>query len=751
METDAPECAPQSKEERMLRRRRRLGIAAVLLALAGTGCATGLPPIKTEAPLGRVVVYRNGVSYFERNAWVTDGKLELRVPSARIDDFLKSLTVVDAQTGETLPISYPTVDAQSGEATITIQLPAGKARKLRISYVTESPAWKPSYRLELGDGKQAKLQGWAIVDNVSGEDWKRVQVGVGATSALSFRYDLHSVREVERVTLTDDTALAAAPPTGGSPYAVAAERQKLVVGRFRADDLAELGVEGEADEERWAANAPHQAAPPPPPMAKRGGSGGGRGPAAVQGVPPQEMRAGLGAKGKERKKAESGRGRQQVASLAGQLKAGAHKVRIEGYAQPGDKDLRQASLDRANMLRDQLVANGVAADRIEAVGTGLMNATEAVRIVSGGDDVTILAQAKQPDGKAPGGEAPAVDQPLGSAHFVSKTAMTLEKDHSAMVSILNAAAEAQRVYFYDPISPRGSKTFAFNAVRFVNPSEYTLESGPFTVYAASQFLGEGLSEPILPRAVAFIPYALDRAVLVDETSDTREEIDKLLTIQRGIVTTETRRIRRTKLVLSNRGQEPAEVYVRHAVGRGYELAGELAKAEKLAGAHLFRVAVGAGKATDLVIEEWTPIRKTVDLNTADGGRQIALFLKTGKLTGELKKKLDEVVRRYNDMADLEERIRVLDDQMSVYRTRVDEINVQLVTLRKVTQAGRLQQHLAKKMEEISDRLQKATIEMTDMQGKIMTLRVELQDAVSDLTLAREEDKPAAASPPAAAS
>ena len=48
-----------------------------------------------------------------------------------------------------------------------------------LTYVTESPAWKPSYRVVVGDKGKVMLEGWAIVDNTSGEDWKGVLVGVG--------------------------------------------------------------------------------------------------------------------------------------------------------------------------------------------------------------------------------------------------------------------------------------------------------------------------------------------------------------------------------------------------------------------------------------------------------------------------------------------------------------------------------------------------------------------------------------------
>ena len=72
--------------------------------------------------------------------------------------------------------------------------------------------------------------------------------------------------------------------------------------------------------------------------------------------------------------------------------------------------------------------------------------------------------------------------------------------------------------------------------------------------------------------------------------------------------------------------------------------------------------------------------------------------------------------------------------MRVYRRRVDEINVQLVTLRKVPQAVRLRRHLAKKMEEISNKLQDSTMELSDLKGKMMTLTIDLQDKIAELTL-----------------
>jgi uncharacterized coiled-coil protein SlyX len=780
----------------------------VALAAGSTGCASELipPPVLSDAPLGRVIIYRNGVAYFERYGAPEEETLSMRVPAERVDDFLKSLTIIDERTGEAMPASFPTVEPSGGNVEMKIKLPKDHGR-LRISYVTESPAWKPSYRVVLGDKGKSRLQAWAVVDNVSGEDWKQVHVGVGSTSALSFRYDLHSVRLVERETLTAEGLLALAPPTGGSPYAVGGKQLK-VMGNISMDDLAQLekdkdaernmGPMAKADAKKRPAGGPQGAAAgeywrdelgnyrPLPDQSARpskgtprarapqaelpgdvDGSSYGAGGLGVSGSGPggggQAQLGDLGAargygqpstapagktghaatptpKPTVLPSAGQDRGRQTVLTLASQLRSSNERVRIEGFAQTGDKDGRQASLARANALREQLISNGVPPANIDAIGTGRVSSSEAVRIVAADEEDQ---KAQHEKGNTP----PVVEgQPLGSAHFVSALPMTIDRDHSAMVNILNTEAEAERIYFYDPISARGSTKFAFNAVRLKNPSGYTLDSGPVTVYTGGQFLGEGLSEAILPHSVAFIPYALDRSILCDPEVTTREEIDKLLTIQRGIVTTETQLIRKTKLTLTNRGTAAAKIYIRHQVQPGYELRKGTLTVEKLAGAHLFPVTVAAGQALELVIEESTPIEKVVDIRSKEGIGAIELYLQKAHIGPELKGKLDDIVKTYSKMADLEERMEVLDQQTAVYRTRVDELNVQLVTLKKVSQAQKLSKHLSDKMQEISEKLQQATMQMSDLKGQHMALRIELQDKLSELTL--KKDKGAAGDKPA---
>ncbi len=78
--------------------------------------------------------------------------------------------------------------------------PGAAARKLIASYMTPSPVWKSSYRLIFGAGDQPVLEGWAIVDNTTGEDWNNVHLSVVSGKPISFVTKLYEPRYVERPT-----------------------------------------------------------------------------------------------------------------------------------------------------------------------------------------------------------------------------------------------------------------------------------------------------------------------------------------------------------------------------------------------------------------------------------------------------------------------------------------------------------------------------------------------------------------------
>jgi len=737
-----------------------------LLWLAG--CAKTTTHVRSDTTLGRVVVYRNGVAYFERYAEIDGDSLRLSVPGDKIDDFLKSLTVTDATTGKPAPVAYPTSGSAfvgqeqnnqqqqqqsyggSGLVSMEIQLQGPRPHKLLLSYVTEAPSWKPSYRVSVAKDGKMNIDAWAIVDNTSGEDWNKVKLGVGSSSALSFRFDLRSIRMVERETLRSNDLFAQAPPMGGSSYA----GQPMPTGGKRVlaelDDvtLASAAVRDEEKEVMFDRKTASGKATGTISTGNRGGigsgfgsGGGGRASSASRADMPMKKPMPSREPMVEKSKDQSG-----LERLAQQYRNSRRQVVVEGWADKNDGDKYGASLERANRAREQLIRAGLDPSQVVAVGNGVKaGRAGGVSIVEAPpEEAQQQGQFKQTASLEP---ASASAEPIGTSHFESSTPMTVPRLTSAMVSILSTETEGGFVYFYDPESSRGNTSFPFRAVRLKNPTDSVLESGPVTVFGEGRFIGEGMSEPIPARSFAFVPFALDRQIVVERKDDTRDSIARILSVQRGVFSTEVKHTRKKTLVMTNRMQDKATVYVRHTVTKGYKLAKAPPSQERMGESYLFKIEIGPGAKVEVDIEEETPLFKSTDIRSNVGMEMVRVYLSGATLEGNLKESVTKLLELQKEMGNLEQRITTMREQMGEYRQRMDELHAQIVTLKVVKSGGPLMQSLERKMQEVSDRLSKATIDLVAVQEKLMLAKIRFQDGVSELSLEKEASSPNPASGP----
>ncbi|HEY0428362.1 MAG TPA: hypothetical protein VGC76_11315 [Pyrinomonadaceae bacterium] len=70
--------------------------------------------------------------------------------------------------------------------TITVTSDGAGQREMVVSYIIAAPIWKTTYRVVLDEAGKPFFQGWAIVDNVSDEDWQNVQLSLVSGSPISF-------------------------------------------------------------------------------------------------------------------------------------------------------------------------------------------------------------------------------------------------------------------------------------------------------------------------------------------------------------------------------------------------------------------------------------------------------------------------------------------------------------------------------------------------------------------------------------
>src|SRR5262245_11686604 len=74
-------------------------------------------------------------------------------------------------------------------------------RTVRVAYIVETPVWKASYRLTLPADPMAPrsaLQGWATVENLSGQDWKDIELTLVSGRPVAFHQALYDAYYVKR-------------------------------------------------------------------------------------------------------------------------------------------------------------------------------------------------------------------------------------------------------------------------------------------------------------------------------------------------------------------------------------------------------------------------------------------------------------------------------------------------------------------------------------------------------------------------
>ncbi len=202
-------------------------ISAFVLFLTLAACAHG-PAVSTDQlPIRRVVVYRNGVGYFERAGEVKGDRIRFRVRPSSVGDFLATLAVVERGGSSVRAASFPIhgandatpVPGGDGLETVVLELDGGK-HDLAVGYVTEQPLWRPSYRLVLGKAGPT-LQAWGIVQNLSGEDWRDVSLSLIAGAPIAFQATLGTPVIPRRPVVSDTGELISAVPRSETTLAQA--------------------------------------------------------------------------------------------------------------------------------------------------------------------------------------------------------------------------------------------------------------------------------------------------------------------------------------------------------------------------------------------------------------------------------------------------------------------------------------------------------------------------------------------------
>lgn len=111
-------------------------------------------------------------------------------------------------------LSVLALGRSNDKKTVSLRFAGEGKRRVRVGYIQETPVWKTSYRLVLGED-QPLLQGWAIVENTTEEDWKDVELSLVSGRPISFVMNLYQPLYVPRPTVEPELFASLRPQTYG--------------------------------------------------------------------------------------------------------------------------------------------------------------------------------------------------------------------------------------------------------------------------------------------------------------------------------------------------------------------------------------------------------------------------------------------------------------------------------------------------------------------------------------------------------
>ncbi|MCI0699643.1 MAG: DUF4139 domain-containing protein, partial [Planctomycetia bacterium] len=128
------------------------------------------------------------------NMWCADGMRSIKLSDVQSLRF--SNPVIESEFRRALDVLALSHDSQ--KKSVSLHFAGEGKRKVQVGYVIEAPIWKTSYRLVIKDNEKPYLQGWAMVENPTDEDWTGVKMALISGRPISFKMDLYNPLYINR-------------------------------------------------------------------------------------------------------------------------------------------------------------------------------------------------------------------------------------------------------------------------------------------------------------------------------------------------------------------------------------------------------------------------------------------------------------------------------------------------------------------------------------------------------------------------
>jgi hypothetical protein len=600
-------------------------------------------------------------------------------------------------------------------------------RQLFVSYISEVPVWKTTYRLVLSSetGKKPLLQGWAIVDNTVGEDWDNVNLSLVAGAPQSFIQQLSQPYYGRRAIVPLPQEYESVPQThearllGGAQIAGRVTDQSG--GVIASAQVRALDASGREITRTMTDSA---------------------GAYGFSGLPD----------GTYQLQVES-RGFKTLVMNNAQVRS--------GYSSEHDATLQPGELSQTITVTESVplveTTNSSLAGTLSNLGSGRGLGRGAGTVSGGGTgggayrpgpppalplngrDYSSLA-AVQPG--VTGGQfnsllqastpAAAEGQDFDDLYeYKLKDRVTIRKNQSAMVPIVQSEIHAEKVSLWTAGRNYGHP---LRGVWLSNTSGETLDGGNFSVIDDEIFAGQGLLDPIKPDERRLLSYATDLGMIVRAAGSASPLRYTRVLIGHGVMIRMGEEREKMVYTVRNEDAAPRTLIVEYPLREGWNLSKETMHPEETtASAYRFRVAIGAKESTTLEISESHPLQTQVDLSNITPD-EVAVLLKGGEINSDIEKALRKILDQKAQVAQLNDEAESRDTTITSIYDDQQRLRENLKALKGSAEEKALTQRYTQQLSDQETRLEKLRNEKEDFEKKSEAAQGMLDKMIEDLAM-----------------
>ncbi|HKW00252.1 MAG TPA: carboxypeptidase regulatory-like domain-containing protein [Vicinamibacterales bacterium] len=544
-------------------------------------------------------------------------------------------------------------------------------RDLFVSYISEVPVWKATYRLVLPGATESRkplLQGWAIVDNTVGEDWDSVELSLVAGAPQSFVQAISRPYYVQRpiVALPDRVSLApqthqAAMGTAG-PGAIAGTVRDPSGGALPGVTVRAVG----------AGNAF---------VAVTNSAGRFELPSVSPGT--YEI----------------------TYTLAGFKVARRTNVLITG----GFQAVVDQAMEIGQVFEEMTVTGAAPVNDVKNTTTGAGGGGGGR--AGGGSFVAGMPSAAvppPPPSAARVGEFRSAQQSAADAgqlgdlfEYKLREPVTIRKNQSALVPILSGEVGAEKVSLWNANS---GMSRPLRAVWVTNTTGLTLDGGSFSVIEGQVFAGEGIVEPLKAGEKRLLSYAADLGVQVDAKGESVPSRVTRVMVARGLVTQLTEERQRRTYTARNEDTEPRTLVIEHPARAGWTIGGSLTPAETTSEWHRFKLSIAPKTSANFVVEETRQGQTQYSVNSITDD-QISVLVRDNLITPQTAASLRQIQSQKAEVARIGNELAARQSEIDAISRDQDRVRENMKSLKGSTEEKQLLQRYVKQLDDQENRLE----------------------------------------------